>query len=123
MVTPYSVEDLGCSGPVQDGGYFGQCCTSARCYTPLEGACLTPDQGPPIPYPPGSGTCGCAVRDGTGLTVSGPYAPNPDGMESPEGTCCYLVGSIGCEGRPLLVAGTPLVAPIVRRGDWCPAVA
>jgi hypothetical protein len=40
-------------------------------------------------------------------------------MASPEGTCCYLVGSIGCEGRPLLVDGAAIVAPLSRRGDWC----
>jgi hypothetical protein len=44
-------------------------------------------------------------------------------MQSPEGTCCYLVGSIGCEGRPLVVAGAAIVAPVVPRDDWCLAVA
>ncbi len=49
------------------------------------------------------------------MDVDGPYAalsPNDDG------TCCYLVGTIGCDGRPLLVEGAARVAPITRRRDW-----
>jgi hypothetical protein len=117
-LSPYRLEDLGCYGPVHDGGYMGQCCVSARCYTPDAGACLLPEQAPPIPLPPGSGTCGCEASESVAHTVSGPFAPNPEGMASPNGSCCYLVGSIGCEGRPLLVEGVAVVAPLVRRNDW-----
>jgi hypothetical protein len=120
---PYPLEKLGCSGPVLDGGYDGQCCVSARCYTPAEGECLAADERPPIPLPPGSGTCGCSVGEASTFPVSGPYAPNPGGTAMPDGTCCYLVGSVGCEGRPLVVAGAAVVAPLVSRADWCPALA
>jgi hypothetical protein len=54
-------------------------------------------------------------------TLKGPYAPNPNGTLVTPGSCCYLVGSITCEGRPLSVADAAIVAPIVPRGDWCAA--
>jgi hypothetical protein len=117
---PYPMAEVGCFGPTHTGGYEGQCCISARCYTPDAGACVGPPaERPPIPLPPGSGTCGCSPDNPAEEVLAGPYAPNPDGMASPEGTCCYLVGSIGCEGRPLLVDGAAIVAPLSRRGDWC----
>jgi hypothetical protein len=119
----YPLDQVGCFGPSFDGGYDGQCCTSAHCYTPSEGTCLGVDEGPPIPLPPGSGTCGCSAGQGQSDAVRGPYAPNPGGMPLEDGMCCYLVGSISCEGRPLVVAGAAIVAPLVRRGDWCPALA
>jgi hypothetical protein len=119
---PYALDDLGCLGPTLDGGYDGQCCVSALCYTPAEGACLAASERPPIPLPLGSGTCSCPVGEGSNLTVRGPYAPNPGGSPSQDGTCCYLVGSIGCEGRPFVVAGAAIVAPLARRGDWCAAL-
>ena len=110
-------------GPTYDGGYAGQCCISAHCYTPDAGACLAADQRPPIPLPPGSGSCGCSPEGVGRSTLKGPYAPNPDGMPFPDGSCCYLVGAIGCEGRPLVVEGTAIVAPLAARDDWCAAFA
>jgi hypothetical protein len=120
---PYPLDDVGCFGPSFDAGYEGQCCTSAHCYTPSGGGCVGVDERPPIPLPPGSGTCGCPAGQGQADAVRGPYAPNPGGMPLEAGTCCYLVGSISCEGRPLVVAGAAIVAPLVRRGDWCAALA
>jgi hypothetical protein len=120
---PYPLDALGCFGPILDGGYKGQCCTTARCYTPDAGTCVGPQAGPPIPLPPGSGSCGCLTTDDANSAVRGPYAPNSEGMASPEGSCCYLVGSIGCEGRPLIVNERPVVAPLALRSDWCAALA
>jgi hypothetical protein len=118
---PYSLNDVGCSGPVYDGGYDGQCCVKASCYTPDAGTCLHADASPPIARPAGSGTCGCAV-EGRVSMLMGPFSRNPDDTTVTTGTCCYLEGWIGCEGRPLLVAGVAVVAPLVTREDWCRAL-
>lgn len=102
-----------CSGPIygEDGGfgYHGQCCELALCTQLDAGACPPAHQMVhKLPgYPPGSGSCECSP-------IHGPYAPHA----AAEGPCCYLVGSIGCDGRPLLVAGQPRVAPVVGRADW-----
>jgi hypothetical protein len=108
---PYPKEKLGCSGPEFDGGYYGQCCVEVGCFDPAGGAeCPSAETATGIPgYPPGSGTCTC------GEPTAGPYAPH----EASEGACCYLFGSISCDGRPLIVtSGETRVAPIVRRSDW-----
>ena len=116
----YELDQLGCFGPVHDGGYFGQCCVDALCYTPTSGACLAQDDPTLaqqlVGFPPGSGSCGCATM--TGPSVVGPYNTNPANPEESDGTCCYLVGSISCEGRPLCVDGHALTAAVVVRGDW-----
>lgn len=114
---PYPVASIGCSGEDRgdEGPYYGQCCVEAACYTPDDGECLGPDQltRTLLPeLPAGSGSCSC------GEGVSGPYASRDDHEPSSSGTCCYLVPSIGCEGRPFLVEAVALVAPVVRRSDW-----
>lgn len=116
----YALDDLGCAGPVHDGGYYGQCCVEALCYSPNAGACMVATD-PLLPstlsgFPPGSGSCSCSEL---GMAaVAGPYAPNPNNPDEPDGTCCYLVGSIACTGRPLCVEGEQVVAAVVRRSDW-----
>ncbi|APR80261.1 putative lipoprotein [Minicystis rosea] len=93
-----------CSGPIYDagGGYDGQCCEIKVCYTP-SGACLAPDDARPMlsGLPPGSGTCECS-------DLHGPYASSSDPNQ-----CCYLVGSISCEGRPLIVHGAARLAGLI----------
>jgi hypothetical protein len=108
-----------CSGPSygdggQPSGYEGQCCVEPLCFTPESGECPAADKvgWQELPgFPPGSGSCGCSP-------VEGPFAPRAEHDASSTGRCCYLVGSIGCEGRPLLVAGVPRVAGGTRRADW-----
>jgi hypothetical protein len=107
---PYDLERLGCWGPHHDGGYMGQCCVKAHCYTPPAGAggasaeqvaarscALSP------PYPPGSGGCTCKLGEGSSEFTAGPFASNSADPAKPDGECCYLVGSISCVGRPLVV--------------------
>lgn len=108
-LVPYP-DNLGCSGPVYDSGYYGQCCTEALCGQADGGVCPPADSVMYwLPgYPPGSGTCTC------GGSATGPFAPRT----ASEGPCCYVVGSIECDGRPLLVAGRPRLAPVVERADW-----
>lgn len=118
----YDVSRLGCSGPFYDDGYYGQCCVVALCYTPANGGdCLNahdPTLEWVVPrFPPGSGGCTC-IAESTGTDVDGPFARNPDYADATPGTCCYLVGSIGCTGRPLSVSGEHVVAPVVARNDW-----
>lgn len=106
--TPYPTP-LGCYGPSHDSGYYGQCCEKAACIAPINGACPPATQASQVipGYPPGSGSCSCGDN-------KGPFAPNA----ANEGACCYLFGSISCEGRPLLVAGRARKAPLVARADW-----
>jgi hypothetical protein len=127
---PYPLAQLGCFGPIYDGYSPGaQCCFEAQCYAPGAGeACATPDEAVlrnRIQLPPGSGSCSCSVPSERLEYLSGPFAPNPaDGAEraasASAGSCCYLVGAIGCTGRPLCVDGVQLVADAVARVDWLP---
>jgi hypothetical protein len=112
-----------CSGPEQDGGYYGQCCVSPHCYTPTSGACAPADEVSSLlpEFPPGSGSCSCIPEVGEGLAVVGPYRGRPEVTPVSTGECCYLVGSISCEGRPLLIAGVPRVAGLRKRADWARA--
>lgn len=71
--------------------------------------------------PAADGTCPAANERGSTPVCpcgepSGPYAPGEaQADDSAAGrTCCYLVGSVACEGRPLLVAGVPVVAVLER---------
>ena len=106
--TPYP-NPIGCYGPEYDAGYYGQCCEKAQCMDPVGGKCPTPTElwGLMPGYPSGSGTCTCGES-------KGPFGPH----YSTEAPCCYLFGSIGCDGRPLLVHGHPRVAPLIARADW-----
>lgn len=128
---PFALDRLGCFGPSHDGGYYGQCCFDARCYTPPNGErCATADEVSAsrslIALPPGSGECGCGIQDEGRPYISGPFAPNlasanDAGSVGSTGSCCYVVGSISCTGRPLIVDGAQLVAPAVQRNDWLEA--
>jgi hypothetical protein len=118
----YPLDLLGCKGPEHEGGYYGQCCFRALCYEST--SCLPSDatelRNALENFPPGSGSCACGVAPQP--TVSGPFAPNPADPELPDGNCCYVVGGISCEGRPLMIQGVPRVAPVVARRDWGVAV-
>jgi hypothetical protein len=59
----------------------------------------------------GSGSCLCAP-------IAGPYAANPSDTPASAGSCCYLIGAIGCDGRPLLVDGRALTSELELRADW-----
>jgi hypothetical protein len=115
----YSLASLGCSGEEKTGLYFGQCCVRASCYTPeADKPCASAEEaaglGAELPNrPTGSGTCGCSPMEG-------PFAPNPDDADAPEGECCYTFGVIGCTGRPLTVEGAFVIAPLAARSDWAP---
>ena len=120
----YALDQLGCFGPSYDGGYYGQCCFDAQCYTPANGvACATAAEiqsSRLIPLPPGSGECGCGNQLGRDA-IAGPFAPNTADATASVGSCCYVVGSISCTGRPLVVDGAQLLAPAVQRIDWLSA--
>lgn len=101
--------DAGTAGP-----FFGACCTNVHCYPPTDETCAAPNAiGPHTTMqfeprlPPGSGTCMCGQ-------TQGPFA-QPDGGQT---QCCYVVGTIGCVGRPLRDDETAVVASVVSRSDW-----
>ena len=111
-----------CSGDAgsaaDDGGgfFFGSCCTNFHCYQPTNGTCSTAATVSPFDglaysprLPPGSGTCMCGMP-----AVTGPFAESDGGTTE----CCYVVGSIGCVGRPLRDGETAIVAAVVARSDW-----
>jgi len=125
----YSLAQIGCFGPSHGGGYDGQCCFQAHCYTPEAGAaCLGADSSAlrtKIHLPIGSGDCGCSVAEQGREFLTGPFASNPAdesegdaGGDQRSGSCCYVVGSISCTGRPFCVDGAWLVAEAVARADW-----
>ncbi|HYP97348.1 MAG TPA: hypothetical protein VER96_01655 [Polyangiaceae bacterium] len=116
QLTPYPTTGLGCSGPVHDGGFYGQCCAEALCYTPADGSeCAAPNDAPAkLGTFYGSGSCLC----GEAPAIRGPFAANPTDEPKQPGSCCYVISSITCEGRPLLVDGTPIVCSLVERSDW-----
>lgn len=96
-----------CEGPTYTdpmGGYSGQCCYEVHCAAPTDdNLCVGPSEADLTNLPPGSGTCECGSR-------SGPFAnADPAAVEA----CCYLVGVIGCEGRPLMIAGEARLADVV----------
>ncbi|MFT3768898.1 MAG: hypothetical protein QM820_25935 [Minicystis sp.] len=97
-----------CSGPIYDGsmgGYDGQCCEKTLCTAPTDGYCPAAEVAKPTldGLPPGSGTCECSP-------IRGPYAGTSDAGDA---ICCYLIGSIGCEGRPLVVHGEARLADVI----------
>lgn len=101
-----------CNGPEHDGGYYGRCCEEVHCAAPSDGACpsdadqdaLSSWLSGRVDLPPGSGTCVCG-------DIRGPYASRTPGDPK---SCCYLVGSISCEGRPLVIHGAPRLAALTR---------
>lgn len=122
-LVPYALNGVGCWGPSHDGGYYGQCCADAHCYTPRDGSSCRPADNVRdlLPqFPPGSGECNCNLAEDARTGVAGPFAPNPAHTPRTAGQCCYLVGSISCTGRPLMVDGQPLLAELSARSDWAP---
>lgn len=120
---PYEVADLTCWGEDHVGGYMGRCCVEAHCYTPEKSAlCAAASMAQPHleQFPPGSGSCGCNLGPDTDVGVAGPFAPVAGNTPETEGECCYLVGAISCTGRPLVVEGEIVIAPLVTRSDWAP---
>ncbi|WP_437503745.1 hypothetical protein [Sorangium sp. So ce1099] len=106
--------DPTCVGPVHHDGYEGQCCYEVHCAAPVDGACPAAAEAAPHldDLPPGSGSCLCdGDGEGGAESIQGPYANR---AASDPASCCYLVGHIGCEGRPLLVRGEPRLAPLAR---------
>lgn len=103
-----------CSGPIYDAGfgYHGQCCEEIVCTDPLSGLCPGPTDARPAlqgKLPPGSGSCECSP-------LRGPFAAS---AASTGGACCYLVGSIGCDGRPLIVDGRLCLADVLAgKSAW-----
>lgn len=113
----YPLDLLVCHGPDYMSGYHGRCCAKASCYTPVTGGC-SPTAPAEIGLPPGSGSCLCAVADGSVLQTIGPFAPNPNHTPQKAGSCCYVFGSILCDGRPLIVDGQVVTAEVIHRSDW-----
>ena len=113
---PYPADALVCIGPEHDGGLFGRCCANALCYTPDTGSDCVAAKAAPAKLNEfyGSGQCLCG-------DIQGPYASNPTHAPSKAGTCCYVVSSIACEGRPLLVDDVAVVSELARRCDWITA--
>ncbi len=107
-----TLPELTCEGmiyPPDNFGYHGQCCYEVHCATAINSVCATPSEAALTNLPPGSGECECGTR-------SGPFATNDPMVE---GECCYLVGSIGCDGRPLMLDGSPRVASLLqKKGAW-----
>ena len=99
----------------------------ATCYTPDPGVACALDLNTTELHrllPPGSGTCGCGLGSDRAPNVAGPFAPNPaDDSARSEGSCCYVIGRIGCTGRPLIVQGALQLAPLTERADWGSPVA
>ena len=107
-----ALPELTCVGPIYDGedfGYHGQCCFEVHCAAPVGNTCVSPDQAALTNLPPGSGECECDTR-------SGPFQnSDPEAAD----VCCYLVGSIGCDGRPLMIEGAPRLAEVITgTGAW-----
>jgi hypothetical protein len=111
---PYPTDSIGCYGQNYGGsfGLAGQCCVSVECL-PLERGVCPPASSAEAP---GSGTCSCSSP--LEKSAMGPYAPTPADTANGKGACCYLVAAITCEGRPLLIEGRALLAPVVTRADW-----
>lgn len=112
---PYPADQIGCYGENFGGGFglHGQCCVSAKCSPRVDGVCPSSD----FARPSGSGSCSC-IASPLEEPVMGPYAAHPADTSNPEAACCYLVAAIGCDGRPLLVDGHAVRAPVVGRADW-----
>ena len=104
-----------CVGPdYGDGpGYYGRCCGDLQCTATVAGRCPSLGIGESIPgieFPPGSGECSCESDEG-------PFARS-DAPNVEDGDCCYVIYSIGCDGRPLRRDGAVVVAEVVARADW-----
>ena len=121
MLAPYPQESLGCHGTDYGNGpgYHGQCCAKLECYAPQAGQpCVAvhhvAEAG--VPLPPGSGKCSCGGSNPLKQGVDGPFAAPADAGIASDG-CCYLVSSITCDGRPLIVDDHALLADVVADGS------
>lgn len=110
-----------------DGGYphcsgmatmlSGPCCVSVHCIElPDAGGACPPASAlteQDLGYQGlGSGSCRCTP-------IAGPYSrASARQYSDTEGPCCYTIGVMGCTGRPLLVAGKPRLAPLLRGAAW-----
>lgn len=103
-----------CVGPDfnDDFGLHGRCCGDVQCTDTVAGLCPELGSGDlsGIVFPPGSGECGCESDEG-------PFARS-DAPDIEDGACCYVIYSIGCDGRPLRRDGAVVVAEVVARADW-----
>jgi hypothetical protein len=114
-------ELVGCFGPTHSGdGFYGQCCFKQQCYVPEAGAaCAALGSVPRLGI---TLDCSCGVEGQAAMT--GPFALNPSALapervaSTPEGSCCYVVGRISCDGRPFVVSGALRVAEPAWRDDW-----
>ncbi|HXS19363.1 MAG TPA: hypothetical protein VN764_19330, partial [Polyangiaceae bacterium] len=114
-------DDRACVGENYGGGfgYHGRCCPEFSCMkAAADGTCPATHDNAILKlpgYPPGSGTCSCEPAEG-------PFAYNPDNTAViAEGACCYVIHSIGCDGRPLRQEDSLIVAAVVVRRDWMAA--
>jgi hypothetical protein len=95
----------------------GPCCLNVRCVEPPDGGtqCKMPNEIQPrdVGYVTfGSGSCLCQP-------ISGPYTPETAQRYSPtQGPCCYLVPIQYCAGRPLILEGRGVVAPLTFDAGW-----
>ena len=108
-------DTLGC-GDAPDTAWGGPCCVAAYCYTPggVSECPATPSDAQMEAWGLaglGSGTCQCT-------SLEGPF--NNEGTDQ-TGACCYTMGTQGCEGRPMLVAGIARLAPLVPGSAWAAA--
>jgi len=121
---PYPLESVTCIETPDAGPYYGpQCCFEAACYVPPDGAACTSDLAR-LPVgdlsPHGIGYCGCSLEGHP--AAQGPFARNPahptDSAIAADATCCYVIGSRQCLGRPFVVGGLGRIAPLAARSDW-----
>ncbi len=91
-------------------GFHGSCCVDLYCIPFVDGSCPAAKD---VRRGMGSGTCGCD-------TTTGPYDPGEmePVADSKGKDCCYLAGIIGCDGRPLLIAGVARVAGLAVSSGW-----
>jgi hypothetical protein len=91
-------------------GFHGSCCVDLYCIPFVDGACPAAST---VQRGTGSGTCGCE-------TTTGPFDPGgaTPVADSKGKDCCYLAGRIGCDGRPLLIAGVARVAGLAAGSAW-----
>ena len=85
------------------------------CTEPVNGDCLEAENANAVEITGlglGSGSCLCD-------DVQGPYSSEgAEAYTETTGSCCYLVGVQGCEGRPMLVAENLRKAPLIRGKRW-----
>lgn len=92
-------------------GLHGSCCVDLYCIPLVAGSCPAAEN---VYRGQGTGTCNCG-------TSTGPYDPGDatPAADSKGTACCYLAGIIGCDGRPLLIAGEARVAALAElSGGW-----